>query len=54
MATLEISVDDEKIQDLLHGDRGLAALLETVLNQILQAEMTDHLRAEPQEYRNGS
>jgi len=61
MATFEITIDDEKIQDLLHGDRGLAALLEPVLNQILQAEMTDHLGAEPdqrtdarQGYRNGS
>ena len=43
MATFEITIDDEKIQELLHGDRGMAALLEPILNQILQAEMTDHL-----------
>jgi transposase-like protein len=61
MATFEITIDDEKIQELLHGDRGMAALLEPILNQILQAEMTDHLGAEPSErtderqgYRNGS
>ena len=61
MATFEISIDDEKIQELLQGDRGMAALLEPILNQILQAEMTDHLGAEPGErtedrqgYRNGS
>ena len=61
MATFEITIDDEKIQELLHGDRGMAALLEPILNQILQAEMTDHLGAEPGErtderqgYRNGS
>jgi transposase-like protein len=61
MATFEITIDDEKIQELLQGDRGMAALLEPILNQILQAEMTDHLGAEPGErtderqgYRNGS
>jgi transposase-like protein len=45
MATFEITIDDEKIQELLHGDRGMAALLEPILNQILQAEMTAHLGA---------
>jgi transposase-like protein len=61
MATFEITIDDEKIQHLLRDDRGLAALLEPLLNQILQAEMTEHLEAEPdqrtdarQGYRNGS
>ncbi len=28
MATFEISIDDEKIQELLRGDRGIAALLD--------------------------
>jgi len=61
MATIEIEIDDEKIQQLLQGDRGMAVLLEPILNQILQAEMTEHLGAEPEEhtddrrgYRNGS
>jgi transposase-like protein len=61
MATFEITIDDEKIQDLLQGDRGMAALLEPILNQLLQAEMTEHLRAAPGErtparlgWRNGS
>ena len=61
MATFEITIDDEKIQELLHGDRGMAVLLEPILNQILQAEMTDYLGAAPGErtddrqgYRNGS
>ena len=61
MATFEITIDDEKIQELLRGDRGMAVLLEPILNQILQAEMTEHLKAEPGEqtedrrgYRNGS
>jgi transposase-like protein len=61
MATIELTIDDEKIQELLRGDRGMAVLLEPILNQILQAEMTEHLKAEPGEqtddrqgYRNGT
>ena len=61
MATFEIEIDGEKIQQLLQGDRGMAVLLEPILNQILQAEMTEHLGAEPGEqtksrqgYRNGT
>ena len=49
MATIEIEIDDEKIHQLLRGDRGMAVLLEPILNQILQAEMTEHLGAEPDE-----
>ena len=48
-------------QGLLHGDQDTAALLEPILSQFLQAEMTDHLGASPEErtsgrrgYRNGS
>ena len=61
MATFQIETDGEKIQHLLQGDRGMEVLLEPILNQILQAEITEHLRAEPGEgtddrrgYRNGS
>jgi transposase-like protein len=61
MATFEITISDKKIQQLLQGDRGMAALLEPILNQILQAEMAEHLGASPEErtddrqgYRNGS
>jgi len=61
MATLEMEIPDEKIQEMLHGDAGLEKLLEPLLNQLLQAEMTEHLKAEPGEetddregYRNGT
>jgi len=61
MASIEIEIDDEKIQELLQGDRGMTVLLEPILNEILQAEMTEHLGAEPGEqtddrrgYRNGT
>jgi transposase-like protein len=48
MATIEI--DDEKIHQLLRGERGMAVLLEPILNQILQAETTEHLGANPEEH----
>lgn len=61
MATFEITIDDNKIQDLLQSDQGLTALLGPILNQVLDAEMTEHLHAAPHEqtnrrqgYRNGS
>jgi len=66
MATFEMEIPDEKIQDekiqeMLQGDRGIAVLLEPILNQILQSEMTEHLGAESGErtdsrsgYRNGT
>jgi Transposase and inactivated derivatives len=61
MATFEITIDDNKIQDLLQSDQGLSALLGPILNQVLDAEMTEHLHAAPHEqtdrrqgYRNGS
>jgi len=61
MATYEMEVPDEKIQEMLQGDRGIAVLLEPILNQILQSEMTEHLGAESGErtdsrsgYRNGT
>ena len=41
MATIELTIDDEKIQQRLRVDRGMAILLEPILNQILQAEMTE-------------
>ena len=61
MATIEIEIGEEKIHQLLRSDQGMAVLLEPILNQVLQAEMTGHLGAEPGEqtddrrgYRNGT
>ena len=42
-------IDDNKIQDLLQSDQGLSALLGPVLNQVLDAEMAEHLQAAPHE-----
>lgn len=44
MATIEITIDDEQIEALSEA-QGLAGLLRPVLNQVLKAEMTDHLGA---------
>lgn len=48
MAKIEITIDDEQIEAISEGD-GLAALLQSALNQLLQAEMTEHVNAEPHE-----
>ena len=60
MATLEITLDDNQLQTLLRSDDRLQQLLESMLNQLLQAEMTEPLKAAPGErtdqrkgYRNG-
>ena len=61
MADIQFTISEEKIQAMLFGDRGIEVLMEEVMNQLLQAEMTAHLRAKPGEqtdrrtgYRNGS
>lgn len=61
MTQLQVTFDEETLREVLFGDRGAEALLEAVMNEILQAEMTEHLRAKPGEqtdnrrgYRNGS
>ena len=48
MATFEITIDEEQIEAISQGD-GVAAILRPLLNQILEAEMTEHIGAEPQE-----
>ena len=59
--TLSIDLSDEELEKILLGDRGRDLLMEKVFNQILQAEMTEHLGADRYErsedrsgYRNGS
>jgi len=62
MATYEIKVGDDLLQELLSGnDEGLASLLQKVLNQILDGQCTEQLKADRYErsedrqgYRNGS
>jgi putative transposase len=61
MTQIEVTFDEETLRKVLLGDKGAEVLLEKVMNEILQAEMTEHLSAEPGEqtddrrgYRNGS
>ncbi|MCS3632500.1 transposase-like protein [Salinibacter ruber] len=61
MTQLEVTFDEETLREVLLGDRGAEVLLEKVMNEILQAEMTEHIGAEPGEqtdqrrgYRNGT
>jgi transposase-like protein len=60
MATDEITLNSEQLSGLLTADKGLQGLVETVLNQVLEAQVTDHLGAQRYErsaarkaYRNG-
>jgi len=61
MTQIQVSFDEETLREVLLGDGGAEVLLEKVMNEILQAEMTEHLGAKPSEqtegrqgYRNGS
>ena len=60
MTQYQLKLDSDILQRLLTSDGQLARLLEAVLNQVLTAQVTDHLQAEPYErtderqgYRNG-
>jgi putative transposase len=60
MARYEITLDSEPLSGLLTEDQGLQGLVETVLNQVLEAQVTEQIGARPYErsegrkaYRNG-
>lgn len=60
MARYEITLNSEQLSDLLTDDKGLQGLVETVLNQVLDAQVTEQIGAQPYErsatrqaYRNG-
>lgn len=61
MTQVQVPFDEKTLREVLLGDKGPEVLLEKVMNEILQSEMTEHLGAEPGEqtddrrgYRNGS
>jgi len=61
MAQYQITVDDEILEGLFQRDGGVAKLVESVVNQILQAQVQEQLKAAPYErtkegqgYRNGT
>ena len=60
MAQYQITVDGSTVQGLLTKDDELARLVEQVVNQVLEAQLAEQLRAAPYErteerqgYRNG-
>jgi transposase-like protein len=60
MTQIEDSFDEKTLREVLFGDRGVEALLENVMNEMMEAELTEHIGAEPGEqtddrrgYRNG-
>ncbi len=46
MAQCQISVDSEKVKELMIRDDGLKGLVEEVLNQILEAQATEAVGAD--------
>jgi putative transposase len=61
MAKYEITLNSEQLSGLLTEDQGLQGLVETVLNQVLEAQLTEQIGARPyarsegrKAYRNGS
>ncbi|MCI0184510.1 IS256 family transposase [Sulfoacidibacillus ferrooxidans] len=61
MAQYNITLDDTVLKGLFSGDKGMSDLLEQVLNQVLQAQATEQVQAQPYEraderqgYRNGT
>jgi Transposase, Mutator family len=60
MSDYHVTIDGETVHGLFQGDAGLAKLLEQVLNQVLEAQVSEQLGAERYErteerqgYRNG-
>ena len=60
MTQIEVSFDEKTLREVLFGDKGVEVLLENVMNEIMEAELTEHIGAGPSEqtsgrcgYRNG-
>ncbi|HEY7095071.1 MAG TPA: IS256 family transposase [Ktedonobacterales bacterium] len=60
MTHYQLTLDSDSLQRLFGGNEQLAHLLEQVLNQVLEAQVAEHVQAEPYErteerrgYRNG-
>lgn len=53
MAEYQVSLNKELLANLLGDGEGLKRLLESALNQVLEAELTEHIGAERYERREG-
>ena len=47
MSPTQFTISEEKIQAMLFGERGMEVLTETLMGQLLQAEMTEHRKCGP-------
>ncbi len=47
MARYQMTISGQQLRGLLQRDHGLADLLEAVFNQVLQAQATEYVKAEP-------
>ena len=52
MNDYDIKLDKEKLVALLSKKEGLSDLLEQVLNQVLESQMSEHLGADKYEHNN--
>ena len=60
MTQIEVPFDEKTLHEVLFGDKGVEVLLERVMNEMMEAELTEHIGAGPSEqtddrrgYRNG-
>ncbi|MCS3635950.1 transposase-like protein [Salinibacter ruber] len=60
MTQIEVPFDEKTLREVLFGDKGVEVLLERVMNEMMEAELTEHIGARPSEqtddrrgYRNG-
>src|SRR5258707_2971799 len=49
MAQYQLTVDEDQVRGLFTRDDALAGLVTTVVQQILEAQVSDHLQAQPYE-----
>jgi len=47
MTHYQLTLDNDSLQRLFGGNEQLAHLLEQVLNQVLEAQVAEHVQAEP-------
>lgn len=53
MAEYQVKLTGEHLASLMSNDEGFRKLLQDVINQVLEAQMTEHLQAEPYERTDG-
>jgi phage-related protein len=49
MTQIEVSFDEKTPREVLFGDKDVEVLLENVMNEMMEAELTEHIGARPSE-----